>query len=349
MSIHYAKTSDGYFLRLFRISGGKGQKESFKKDSNRKVVLLQHGLVDSSDSWVANYEEKALPFILANMGYDVWLGNNRGNKYSRDHETLNPNKDAKFWEFSLHEMGTLDLPAMIEYILKITGRNKISYIGHSQGTAQLFAAASLNPDYFSQRLNCFLAFGPVTNLKNIGTGLLKVLAKTRLDDMLLKFGTFNEFLPNKKSSEIFQNFVCGKLGILCQGILSMLADANPKDDEMSRFLVFVSHFPSGTSLKTVHHFADNIRYDRFSQLDDNHTPYDLSKIKNLPIALFVGQDDLLATVSDNRGLKEILGKSNVLNFYKEYENMGHATFFLSKTNEHVIDAVPILEKFSSLN
>jgi pimeloyl-ACP methyl ester carboxylesterase len=343
------KTSDGYFLRLYRISAGKGQTGLFKKDPQKKVVLLQHGLVDSSDSWVANFEEKALPFILANKGYDVWLGNNRGNKYSRDHESLNPNTDAKFWQFSLHEMGTLDLPAIIEYILKATGRNKISYIGHSQGTAQLFAAASLDPDYFSQRINCFLAFGPVTNLKNIGTGLLKVLAKTRLDDILSRFSTFDEFLPTKKASENLKNFVCGKLGLLCEGILSMLADANPKDDDLSRFLVFVSHFPSGTSLRTVHHFADNIRYDRFSQLDDNHTPYDLSKIKNLPISLFVGQNDLLATVSDNRVLKEILEKSNVLNFYKEYENMGHATFFLSKTNQHVNDAIPILEKFSSQN
>ncbi len=47
--------------------------------------------------------------MLANIGYDVWLGNNRGNKYSRSHISLNPDKDKNFWDFSFHEMGKYDL------------------------------------------------------------------------------------------------------------------------------------------------------------------------------------------------------------------------------------------------
>ncbi len=104
------------------------------------MILLQHGLHESSDSWVANYKNKAIAFILANEGYDVCLGNNRGNKYSRNHTIYNPDKDKEFLNFSAHEMGNIDLPTIIDFIIYKTGESKISYIGHSQGTAQLFAA-----------------------------------------------------------------------------------------------------------------------------------------------------------------------------------------------------------------
>jgi hypothetical protein len=48
----------------------------------------------------------------------VWLGNVRGNIYCMNHTTLTPKKH-EFWDFSFQEMAEIDLPAMVDYVLKV--------------------------------------------------------------------------------------------------------------------------------------------------------------------------------------------------------------------------------------
>ena len=92
-------TDDGYILNVFRIT-----QSGFTKPG-APVVFLQHGITDSADCWIMNYNDVAPAFQRVRAGYDVWLGNQRGTKYSPGHTYLNPKKDKAFWEFSFVEMG----------------------------------------------------------------------------------------------------------------------------------------------------------------------------------------------------------------------------------------------------
>lgn len=98
-------------------------------------MLLQHGLFSSAYCWISNYADVTPALHTAKAGYDVWLGNSRGNTFSRAHVKYNPDKDYKeFWNYSWFEMGKYDVPAVIDYIQSQTGGQKVAYAGHSQGT-----------------------------------------------------------------------------------------------------------------------------------------------------------------------------------------------------------------------
>lgn len=60
---------------------------------------MQHGIECDMNFWMPNEPAKVPPFILADLGYDVWLGNNRGNRFSKYHTTLDP-AEPEYWRFS---------------------------------------------------------------------------------------------------------------------------------------------------------------------------------------------------------------------------------------------------------
>lgn len=84
--------------------------------------------------WVANDSERAPAFILARAGFDVWMGNNRGSKYGITHNTLSKH-EKEFWNFYQKDMGMIDTPMFIDFILDKTGHEQLSYVGHSDGNS----------------------------------------------------------------------------------------------------------------------------------------------------------------------------------------------------------------------
>ncbi|XP_042147527.1 lipase member M-like [Ixodes scapularis] len=139
-----AATSDGYVIRIQRIPRGKNERQDAPL-SNKTTILLQHGVLGASSDFVINFPNQSLGFILADAGYDVWLGNSRGNTYS-SHVNLT-RKERKFWDFSIDETASDDLPSMIDTVLRETGKEKLQYVGWSQGALQMLALLSEKPEY----------------------------------------------------------------------------------------------------------------------------------------------------------------------------------------------------------
>uniref|UniRef100_A0A0N5BYW4 Lipase n=1 Tax=Strongyloides papillosus TaxID=174720 RepID=A0A0N5BYW4_STREA len=203
VEIHKAITRDGYILTLHRIPRGRNETTTNKK---RPVVFLQHGLLCTSAVWVLNLPTQSLAFLLADAGYDVWLGNMRGNSYSKRH--IKPNLPlSDYWDFTWDEMAKYDIPAMINKVLNISGNKKLSYIGHSQGTLTMFTHLNEFPS-FGSKIEKFYALAPVGRMKYV-KGLFASFGGDiykQLEIMLLMFGDTVEFFVSSFVSSSLVEF-----------------------------------------------------------------------------------------------------------------------------------------------
>lgn len=107
------------------------------------------------------------------MGYDVWLGNSRGNTYSRKHVTLDPEeKNGTFWNFSWNEEGIYDIPAEVDHMLETTGQSNLFYVGHSQGTTQFYVFLAERPEY-NDKIRAQFSLAPVAYMAHADNPLLQ--------------------------------------------------------------------------------------------------------------------------------------------------------------------------------
>ncbi|XP_077292438.1 lipase 3-like [Arctopsyche grandis] len=265
VEVHEVKTDDEYILTMHRIPEGKTNKGGV-----RPPVFLQHGVLMSSDDWIINGPEKALAYLLAEAGFDVWMGNARGNTYSRKHATLNPDKNSKFWKFSWHEIALHDLPAMIDYVLAQTGRQKLHYVGHSQGTTTFFVMGSEKRAY-NNKIASMHALSPVAYMGHLKSPLVRLMAPFASSlELITSLIGINEFLPSSEFMALAANALCGEGSILvpvCTNVLFLLAGYNPDQLNTTMLPVYMAHTPAGASSRQLVHYGQEHMSKKFRQFD----------------------------------------------------------------------------------
>lgn len=90
------ETEDDYLLDMQRIPHGKFDYGNAKK--KREPILLIHPMLTSGEFYT--FDNYSLAFMLADLGYDVWIPNFRGTLYSRKHKYLTTEYNSTYWDFS---------------------------------------------------------------------------------------------------------------------------------------------------------------------------------------------------------------------------------------------------------
>ncbi|XP_042499863.1 triacylglycerol lipase 2-like [Macadamia integrifolia] len=310
----HVTSKDGYISGLQRIPEGLSSGDVAKK---KPPVLVQHGILTDGMSWMMGSTKESLVFALADSGFDVWISNTRGSRFSKKHVSLDESQ-PEYWNFSWDEVAENDLPAIVDFVYNQTGQN-LHYVGHSMGTT--IAMAALSEGLLVDKLSSASFLSPIayltlmTNAAGIIASdaflgeLCELLGLDQLDPS--KILAIPKLLPNGQLATMLFNNVAKRLGIDLPALEAKLISQNCCLNSTA-FQFYIDHALQPASVKTLVHFTQTLRngvvkkYDYASpDLNMKHygkpeaPEYDLKNIsKSLPLFFSYGGNDDLSDVND---------------------------------------------------
>ncbi|XP_067618433.1 lipase 3 isoform X2 [Eurosta solidaginis] len=312
---HHVLTKDGYALALHRIpqynkSPPLTPTVSGTYSSRHPVVFLLAGIYASSDAWLLNGRESSLPYLLWRQGYDIWLGNNRGNVYTRRNVWYNTT-EREFWNFSWHEMSIYDMPAMLDYIIRCTGEKKMHFVGISQGGTIFLVLNSVLPQYNAvfKTAHLLAPVAYVSNTKGVLAKIFGPILGTRnyvakvLEGM--EMVSTNRFIKKFLSSLCFEN----ERPMVCVSRLWPAVGYDTQHLNKSLLPDIMANFPVGGSFKQIMHYFQGYVSTKFRQYDygpeknwllyDQLDPPDYNlELITAPITLYYAENDYIVSEAD---------------------------------------------------
>ncbi|XP_045778232.1 lipase 3-like isoform X2 [Maniola jurtina] len=332
---HRVTTEDGYIIQMHRIPAGRriARKAGFSA-KGKKAVLIVHGLLGSSGDFVIMGPERSLAYLLADEGYDVWLGNLRGNIYTShvNYTKRNP----KFWNFSFHEHGKYDVPAMVDKILNVTSVPKVMYVGYSMGTTSFFVMMSERPEY-NDKIISFVALAPAVYLSNI-----KPLAVTALKTLELPERMRAQGMLSVSLSRDILDLLIGSMCFrgkpeddICMRIVYMIVgEDNEQYDKDITAVLLARAQPA--SWRHLEHFGKIAISGVFTSWEDGLwgrvKPYNITNVK-VPVTLLYGGNDQLTEKNQIMRLADELSATGMLEGVRpacEWPKFNHLDFAFAR-------------------
>lgn len=383
-------TNDGYILTVHRIVN-----PLVVAGSKLKPVILQHGLMSSSVDWVINSVDvrpskwprsanestegatdaadntieghqrrqladdsqehpNSLGFYLANEGYDVYLANSRGNIYGQRHVNMS-SWLPKFWDFTFDEQIAYDLPQTIELVRRLSNSSKVAYVGHSQGTTMALGLLSDRPEY-ADILEPVILLAPVAYANHCKSPVKYFAVYTPVFQHInMWFGSSNAAVrylgPKVCGPQVMRRDICANIVFLSTGF-------DEAEFNETRVSAYLSHMPSGTSVKNIAHWGQLVLSGRFQHFDrgilaNQHRynvarapDYDLSHVRSKSLVLFMAENDWLASPVDVARLVADLGSKpySVFNITQDSANWNHIDFLYGRhagqfVNKRIMDVM----------
>ncbi|KAI5067448.1 hypothetical protein GOP47_0017976 [Adiantum capillus-veneris] len=339
------QTDDQFLVGVQRVS----KKEYLGK--SRGPVFVLHGILLGGDVWFLNLPEQSLVFMLADQGYDVWVGNTRTTRFSYGHVKYTK-KDKGFWDWSVDELGEYDLSAMMGLVQSQTNQ-KLHYIGYSQASQQAFAAFSQGKLVDMVSKVVFVA--PVAYINHVNSPIA-TLAGSLYIDRLFQILHVYEFSTTFRKKEVV-DIICRATASGCFKNWISIFTGNNCCLNVSRRVIIDTYETQATSTKNLVHLAQQLRKKTFAKYDygfwgnimtyGRFSPpaYDLSKVPTSNTLFIHGGADALADPKDVAHLFSLLpnGGSYPVSFLPEY---AHIDFILG-TNANQLVYKQILDFLAS--
>lgn len=229
--------------------------------------------------------------------------NTRGSKYSMRHRLLFPTS-PQFWMFSFNEIGMFDYSAAIDYILRITSKTAVYFVGHNQAGSALLALLSQRPQYNPKIAQAHL-MAPIAWMDNIHPMIAFNIDRKMQSSYVTRtynFYSLTEFLNATMST--YCNPSDPSALMYCMNLWFYAFGRNRNGTEMNpmNLLLIPKHISPTASTRQWNHYLQIYKRGRFQTYDGSEdsyyegypTEYNLLNVK-VPMYLYHAAEDLVVS------------------------------------------------------